>query len=432
MRSANKSAPQTRIPSQVQPLTTPLMPDAPVTKKSKETSKSVTTATQWALKSDLNFQLKPIENKDLEPWYTTNTGNVFSDGLYVDGRYYDKRYLSLHACSPHTVKWELKIQPGSKSAWHGGGERGWQFTEDGFYIVARDSRVPGTVTPNQVYDLSIEREGDQLRYLVDDKPGITLTISDTDRTPLMAASEHYDFRILQARLFFKVGEDFSDAPPSPVAALKEPRWEVAYQDNFNDPECINRYFKMKGGELVWHEKYKALWLKNDPGKDIYTAVHKSLPGDLRIRFRALRNKFANQVNIGVLFCVNGALLHEQGYFAELAHGHAQIKKRNHIQKRVSAPTPPTPDRWVNIELRRVGPQITICIEGKTVLEWTDPHPFRSSANDLFAFYTWHEQTIVDDLMIERNADDPVKPLADDPLARGNMRTGPALPTDNDF
>jgi hypothetical protein len=46
----------------------------------------------------------------------------------------------------------------------------------------------------------------------------------------------------------------------------------------------------------------------------------------------------------------------------------------------------------------------------------------------FVCDVWSEQTIIDDLVIERNADDPIKPLKDDPATEDNVvrSTRPAL------
>ncbi len=218
--------------------------------------------------------------------------------------------------------------------------------------------------------------------------------------------------------------------PAPVARLPrgELKWENAYQDNFDDAECVKRYVPLQNGELKWHEKHKGLLLENNQAMgEIYAVVHKSLPGDLRVRFRALRRKSADQVSIGIVLSCKGALRAEDGYFVEWANGYAKIKKHDELMTDGSAPTPQTAERWVNLEVRRVDATITMFMEGKQVLEWTDPQPLNASAHDLFSFYVWGEKTIIDDLTIDRNANDPLKPLPDDPATEANIQ-GMARPT----
>jgi hypothetical protein len=133
--------------------------------------------------------------------------------------------------------------------------------------------------------------------------------------------------------------------------------------------------------------------------------------------------------------MNGALKRADGYFAEWAEGTARIKKQGRLEKKADAPTPKTDSRWVNLELCRSGSSFTMTSEGKTVLEWTDEHPIAKQEHDLFTFYVWSEQTIIDDLVIERNANDAVKPLDDDPATEENIlrssRPGLGQPK-NDF
>ena len=191
-------------------------------------------------------------------------------------------------------------------------------------------------------------------------------------------------------------------PAPPVSGAQEPKWEVAYQDDFSQPDCVQRYVVPEGA-LTYHDNHKALLLRADPGKQAYAVVQKSFPGDLRVRFKALRRKQVAEVSLGLLFSCRGPLKDGDGYFAEWARGVAQIKKQKSLQQSASAPTPPTPDRWVNLELRRVGPKITMLLEGKEVLAWTDPAPLAGPDHGELSFYVRGEITLIRDLVIEQKA-----------------------------
>ena len=208
--------------------------------------------------------------------------------------------------------------------------------------------------------------------------------------------------------------------PGPRQEPPGPRWEVCWQDSFETAESVKRYFPFDRGEVRWLEKHQALWLDAGRGEQVYAIVRRSLPGDLRVRFRALRRKSRTEVNVGLLVSVRGSLKEEEGYFAEWELGKALIKKRNILQKEAPAATPPTADRWVRLELRRIGAAISMYMEGKIVLEWTDGDPCLGSMHDLFSFYVYADQTLIDDLVIERNAADPTAPNATDPATEENV------------
>jgi hypothetical protein len=220
-----------------------------------------------------------------------------------------------------------------------------------------------------------------------------------------------------------------DPKETPAANTAEIKWQVAYKDEFNKPESIKKYALLSlsnpPGELEWHEKHKAMMLRNNDngGGEIFAAVRKSLPGDLRVRFKAMCRKSETEVSIGIMFSVAGALRTEDGYFAEWAGGSTKLKKHNIQQAGEQAPTPQTADRWVNLELRRIGAKITMYMEGKEVTAWTDDQPVQGAQHDLLSFYVWSETTLIKDLIIERNANDPLKPLTDDPAADDNMLRG---------
>ena len=55
------------------------------------------------------------------------------------------------------------------------------------------------------------------------------------------------------------------------------------------------------------------------------------------------------------------------------------------------------------ELRRAGPKITMLLDGKEVLAWTDPAPLDGPDYGALSFYVWGDSTLISDLVIERRA-----------------------------
>ena len=214
-----------------------------------------------------------------------------------------------------------------------------------------------------------------------------------------------------------------------ATAVPEPKWVTAFTDNFETAKCVEKYtvltFSDPPSDLAWYEKYKALLLRNnaDQNGEIYAAIPKSLPGDVRVRFKAMCPKDRTEISIGIMFSIAGSLRQEDGYFAELAYGRVKLKKQNKMIQFGIAPTPQTPERWVNVELRRVGAKISMFMEGSSVLEWADDQPDNGSQHDLMSFYIWNETTIIKDLIIERNANDPTQALSDNPAAQDNAVRG---------
>ena len=80
-------------------------------------------------------------------------------------------------------------------------------------------------------------------------------------------------------------------------------------------------------------------------------------------------------------------------------------------------------QWMSFMAQRVGATITMFTEGREVLKWTDPYPPKGPEHDLFAFYSWRVHMEYDDLVIERNALDPVRPMPDHPVFPRNYLDG---------
>ena len=381
---------------------------------------------KWTLQNDRNFSAEPLPNLlkatrfysvDFEDDNNSNNGHR---GILLAAATGRQHFLRITERAPHAIRWELKLE----MSWEGGFDRGWQFTEHGFYVSAGEFRKPGedhVTTEDPPYDMIVERDGDELKYYVNNELKKTLKVPADDRTTIQAASERFGYLVVSAKLYFKKGEALSDPPKAPVTAkVQEPKWKNAFEDDFAAAESLKKYFKSGSGELVWNEKYHGMLLKNTTeGGDVYAAVHKALPGDIRIKFRALRRKDADQVSIGVMFGLDGALKKMDGYFAEFAEGTVRLKKQGHLETKTEAPTPVTQDRWVHLELSKVGAHIEMRSEDKKVLSWDDPHPLTGAAHDLLSFYVWSEQTIIADLVIERNENDPTQALTDDPALEDN-------------
>ena len=400
---------------------------------------AVPLADGWELQNECSFAAEiPAIKARLAPWYTAefdDNKNSNNDhlGILLAADTGHQHYFRMTERAPHAVRWELHIE----MSWEGGFERRWQFTEKGCYISAGKFRQEGEdriTTDDPPCDMVIEREGEELRYYIDGALKKTLKVPADDRTPLQAGSELFGYLVINARLYFKKGEKLSDPPAKPAAAAPaaEAKWKRVFEDDFKTVESLKRYSKFNSGELVWNEKFHGILLKNtEEGGDIYAAVHQSLPGDIRVRFRALRRKDAKDVSSGVMFNLQGALKKMDGYFVEWAEGSARIKKQGHMEKKTDAPTPATDDRWVKLELTKVGGHIELLMEGKQVLVWDDPHPIQDAQHDLMSFYVWSEQTIITDLVIERNTNDKTPVMDDDPAVEDNIvnshRTGQEQP-----
>ena len=109
------------------------------------------------------------------------------------------------------------------------------------------------------------------------------------------------------------------------------------------------------------------------------AVPLSLPGDLRVRLRALRNP-NGEIHIGMFFNLKGELQPQLRLLRGVGARHRAVLKRSGlIMKKVDAPAPATADGWVPIELQQLGGTITMKMDGKTLLEWTSRTPSKSRA-----------------------------------------------------
>ena len=369
----------------------------------------------------------------LPEWYTSNANWAAGSELDLLGSEDRALYFALSERVPHRVKWELQFKVGFVGGWQ---NKVIEATERGVCVGIKNPTQPQTLDPQQDHTLTIERAGRQLKVQVDERELPTLAVWPDDRTSLRAWSENYELILVRSRVYLDEQAQLCDPPAAvPPAETKTPVWRTAYQDNFEDPESPKKYYVI--GDVRWQDKYKALALRAPGGdKDAYAVIHQALPGDVRIRFKALRLKTANQVSVGLYVGVRGALKRMDGYFIEWGRGLVQVKKRNHLERRVNAPTPQTADRWVDLEFRRVGSVFTMSMQNQVVLQWVDLYPLLDEDHDLASLYVCADQVLVKDLIIERNANDTLTPHTDDPATEENalrsVRRGVSAPAANDF
>ncbi|MBA2482181.1 MAG: hypothetical protein H0V44_16085 [Planctomycetes bacterium] len=344
--------------------------------------------------------------------------------------------FSMSERCPHAVKWELTIIDPSRDergAFMGYQNKTVAFDERGCSLISTSPDAAMPLGPNVVV---FERFDGRLTCSLNGLVTKSFDVGAQDRVPLRVFAELAAVAIVRARVYTNGGEDLQDPPAKPAAAAVEPTWVEVFRNSFDAPASMERILPW-AGDIAWREEQQALLVGiAAEHQDAFAAIHGSLPGDLRIRFRTLRRKSAPQVSIGVFLSTDG-LTAMDGYFVEWGRGMAQVKKRRNIEKHVEAPTPNTPDRWVRCEVSRIGGTIAMRLEDEPILTWTDPHPPRDDRHDLCCFYVWGDSTLVDDVVIERNAADPIRPRADDParlewMAEGRPQTAQAAADDGNF
>ncbi|MGH7142559.1 MAG: hypothetical protein ACREJ2_00315 [Planctomycetota bacterium] len=334
------------------------------------------------------------------------------------------RSIRLAMQTPHTVRWEVGFTQGHSVA----------LVPEGAIIKSQEDEDEFALPEEPVHTLVLERVGGVLSLQVDGAAARTIIVDPADRTPLKIVAQAEPVHLKTTKLSFGNGEGLSPPPPPKVAAHPL-RWSVVYQENFAKADSIKAFVvSPDGAELAWNEKDHALNFGPGPGDapdHAYLLLHRSLPGDLRITFRA-RSRMAGQpAFFGLLASLSGTLHHEDAYYIEWNYWQVQIKKHNARQAGVEVSYKVTdPNAWMQFQVEKVGGAITMFTAGSKVLTWTDPHPYATNDHDLFTFYTWKVPMEIDDLVIERNALDTIKPRADDPAVEDNFLRGERKGTDN--
>jgi hypothetical protein len=213
-----------------------------------------------------------------------------------------------------------------------------------------------------------------------------------------------------------------DRTTATVSDPRKPQWQEAYCDHFDDAGSIEQYTKL-GGDVSWFKRDQALQIDSGPTNEGCVRINSSLPGDVRVRLRALPAKNTRDLTIGVFLSQHGTPELINGYFTEFEHGRAKIKRGGQLVASAPVTTPQTSDRWVAIEMQRCGGTITLTMEGRQILSWTDPQPFSDPANDQVLLYVFNDRTLIDDVVIERNVQDSIKSLPTEPVAPPTVTGG---------
>jgi hypothetical protein len=313
--------------------------------------------------------------------------------------------LALSERCPHAVKWELTIVDPSideSGAFIGFQNKTVAFDDRGCSLVTV-ANVEAAMPPGPNVAV-FERFGERMTCSLNGQEIKIFTVASDERLPLRAVADWAGVMITRSRVYCDGDEGLQD-PPARIAAtgaVGASRWTTALAESFDSTDTMRRILPWRGDVSWWQQQQALLIGTKEQGGEAFAAVHGSFPGDIRIRFRALRRKSAREVSIGVFFSTDG-LTAMDGYFAEWGRGIVQLKKNRHVEELVQAPTPQTADRWVRCEVSRIGDAITMKLEDSQVLSWVDPHPPRDDRHDLCCFYVWDDSTLIDDLVIERDA-----------------------------
>lgn len=399
--------------------------------------------TEWILVDQRQFSgRKPLA--DYLPYYVIQAGEVgrhnrgdlilwhhYQDEQPVEyrpdeeflldcSRVFD-RWVRLTKQAPHTVKWLVEFHAV-------GGARGLRIEPNGV-VLTQDFPDEGfEIFADRQHMVAMERVGGALKVSLDGGKPITKEVDPDDREPLRISAQVVPAVLRTSSLYFAKGEGLSP-PPEPKGQAVPPEWEVVYSQDFSDPASVKSFTGWPAAGLFeWAADSKALRMgpREDIGiEEMYVMLQRSLPGDLRIRFRARSIEEGQPAFFGLMLFLKGGLRKEEGYFVEWNYWQVQIKRKNIrvAGKEIGYGKPSGNKQWVNFMVQRVGHTITMFTEGKEVLEWADPYPFRDSEHDLFCFYIWRVPMEYDDIVIERNANDKILPRADHPVFEENYIQG---------
>ena len=329
------------------------------------------------------------------------------------------RWIELTKQAPHTVKWQLVFMSTDDTC-------AVTLTPDGV-IAGRDPGGKGIgITAGVEHTAVIERSGKTLMVTVDGDKKLAEDIEPTDRAPIRFTAQIRPVLLRQTRLVF--GNDERLSQPQAVPAVKtKPEWEVVYKENFADKNSADNWqIYPRGGALEWKDEALSMAPVIDMGvEEVYALLKMSLPGDIRVSLRARSMMKGQPAFFGIMVFLKGTLEEEDGYFVEWNYWQVQMKKKN-IRVAGSAvgyPNAPSENGWMHFSMERVGSTLTMYTEGKEVLTWTDPHSLNDRDHDLFTFYSWRVPMEFDDIVIERNKLDLVKPNDEHPVIPENYERG---------
>ena len=373
---------------------------------------------RWKLIDQRNFS-ELVSLESYHPYYVIHVEQYGArgDGINLDSSYIHDCWIRLAKQTPHTVKWELEFTPSPKAIVAALRPEGVVFTHNAEGI---------SLVPYQNNTLTITRSGTELGIVLNGNE-LNRTIDVDDRTPLLVKANIFPVVLISTKLYFGNGENLS-TPPQPKPGIElPPEWEIVYTEDFSKASSVDVFEAYPDPNCFrWDKKFQALELNPNNLKEGYIMLKKSLPGDLRVRFRARSANNGTPPRFGCMLGLAGTLLQEDGYFLEWNNfNHIQIKKVNvqMVDTSNSFHDSPDHDGWRNFAVQRLGGTLSMQNEGREVLKWKDTSPYQDNAHDLFLFYFWSSHFKIDDLIIERNKLDPLKPRADQPAVNTNYEQG---------
>ena len=333
--------------------------------------------------------------------------------LLNSSRVFD-RWIRLGKEAPHTVKWEIQFSGGAFSA----------VLDANGITIGRDEEGQGApLAPDKQHTLAMTRIGKKLSFIVDDQPAREIEVAEDSRAPLRIAAQVQPVRLQHTRLWFGNGEKL--APPPAAKAGAAPKWEKVFAEDFSKPESLDKFLITDAGNVFkWDKDAKALEM--GPGNDENTLVllHKPLPGDVRVTFRARSMLKGQPAFFGLYLGLKGKLGKGDGYFIEWNYWQVQIKKRGtRVAGEEVAYVIKEANQWMKFSAEKVGAVITMYTDGKKALTFTDDNPLSGADHDLLSFYSWKVPMQFTDLVIERNVNDTTVPRADDPAVPANYLNG---------
>lgn len=339
--------------------------------------------------------------------------------LLASSRVFD-RWIQLSQKCPHTVKWELTL--------YGQFENSWVRTEADGLVVGEDRTGEGVPFPcGREVVVVMERSGETLQSVVGDARR-RVSVTADDREPLRLTAQGRPLTVRRSRLYFGAGESLAPPPKREARPDQPPKWETILAENFQLPDSLTAFAHWPEPTVFFRANNETLQMgpntetKND---ECWVMLKRSLPGDVRIRFRVRSQRSGQGPFFGVILNLKGKLRREDGYFIEWNTWQVQIKKSNvrKIARRLDYPKKTSNGEWLACRLEKIGAKITMYTEDDEVLTWTDPYPYADAEHDLLAFYTWRVPLQFDDLVIDRNRNDPLRPRADHPVFPENYLEG---------
>jgi hypothetical protein len=352
---------------------------------------------------------------DDEPEVAYHPENEF----LLDASRVKDRWIELTKEAPHTVKWQLVFVSTDDMC-------AVTLTSDGV-IAGRDPDGKGIgITAGVEHTAVIERSGKTLIVTVDGDKKLVVDVEPIDRAPIRFTVHIHPVLLRQTRLVF--GNDEKLSQPQAVPEVKtKPEWEVVYKENFNEKlSADNWQICPRGGMLEWKDEALSMAPVIEMGvEEVYALLKMSLPGDIRVSFRARSMMTGQPAFFGIMVFLKGTLEEEDGYFVEWNSWQVQMKKKNArvAGSAVGYPNVARDGGWMQFSMERVGSTLTMYTEGKEVLTWTDPHSLNDRDHDLFTFYSWRIPMEFDDVVIERNKLDLVKPNENHPVIPENYEHG---------